>query len=100
MVWSLYKRNTFFKRKNIEFVSISIDTEKDYSKWREMVKEKGLIGIQLFADKDWESDFVTEYLIKGIPRFILIDPNGNIVNANAPRPSNSKLIDLFNKLNI
>ncbi len=86
--------------KNIEFVSISVDKAKDHDKWLKMVKEKELKGIQLFADKDWESDFVKGYLIKGIPRFILIDPNGNIVNSNAPRPSEDKLIDTFNELGI
>ena len=86
--------------KNIEFVSISVDKAKDHEKWVKMVTEKELRGIQLFSDKDWDSDFVTGYLIKGIPRFILIDPNGNIVNSNAPRPSDSKLIDLFNELSI
>ncbi len=86
--------------KNIEFVSISVDKAKDHDKWLAMVAEKELKGIQLFSDKNWESDFVTGYLIKGIPRFILIDPKGDIVNSNAPRPSESKLIDLFNELNI
>ncbi len=86
--------------KDIEFVSISVDKAKDHEKWVKMVTEKELKGIQLFSDKDWDSEFVTGYLIKGIPRFILIDPNGVIVNSNAPRPSDSKLIDLFNELNI
>ncbi len=89
-----------YRGKNIEFVSISVDKSADHDKWQKMVKEKELKGIQLFSDKDWDSDFVKEYLIKGIPRFILIDPNGNIVNSNAPRPSDSKLIDLFNELKI
>ncbi|MBL4939569.1 MAG: TlpA family protein disulfide reductase [Lutibacter sp.] len=86
--------------KNIEFVSISVDKAKDHDKWLKMVKEKELKGIQLFSDKDWESDFVKGYLIKGIPRFILIDPTGTIVNSNAPRPSEDKLIDTFNELGI
>jgi thiol-disulfide isomerase/thioredoxin len=86
--------------KNIEFVSISVDKAKDHDKWLKMVKEKELKGIQLFSDKDWESDFVQGYLIKGIPRFILIDPNGIIVSSNAPRPSEDKLIDIFNELSI
>ena len=86
--------------KNIEFVSISLDVAKNYDKWKKMVKDKELGGIQLLADKDWKSEFVREYLIKGIPRFILIDPNGFIVTSNAPRPSDDKLIELFNELNI
>ncbi|MCF6222153.1 MAG: TlpA family protein disulfide reductase [Flavobacteriaceae bacterium] len=89
-----------YRNKNIAFVSMSIDKKKDYDKWRTMVVEKELSGIQLFAPNDWKSDFVSDYGIMGIPRFILIDPEGNIVNANAPRPSSDKLIETFNDLEI
>lgn len=87
-----------FHGKNIEFVSISIDTQKDHEKWKKFVDEKELGGIQLFADNDWNSEFVKAYGINGIPRFILIDPKGNIVNANADRPSSPALTQLFNEL--
>ena len=86
--------------KNIEFVSISVDNVKDHDAWKKMVEDMELKGVQLFADKAWESQFVQDYLIKGIPRFILIDTEGNIVNSNAPRPSSEKLIELFNELKI
>ena len=56
-----------------------------------MIEEKDLQGIQLFADNNWESKFVQDYGIQGIPRFILIDKKGHIVSADAPRPSNSEL---------
>ena len=86
--------------KNIEFVSTSIDRMTDHEAWVTMVKDMQLGGHQLFADKDWQSDFVKEYGIEGIPRFILVDPEGNIVSADAPRPSNPKLIELFTELKI
>lgn len=79
----------------IEFVSISIDTEKDFEKWQNMVADKDLKGVQLFADSDWQSDFVKAYAIDGIPRFIIIDPEGNIVDPNAPRPSDPQTRSLF-----
>jgi len=97
---SLQKVEKQYHGKNIEFVSISIDTEKARDSWRKMVTDKELGGVQLIADKDWKSDFITAYQINGIPRFILIDPNGKIISSNAPRPSNSKLITLFNELGI
>jgi thiol-disulfide isomerase/thioredoxin len=86
--------------KNIEFVSTSIDVAKDHSTWVEMVKNEQLGGVQLMADNDWKSKFVTDYAIEGIPRFILVDPNGNIVTADAPRPSDPKLVEMFNALKI
>jgi thiol-disulfide isomerase/thioredoxin len=86
--------------KNIVFVSISIDNEKNRKSWKKIVAEKDMRGIQLLADKDWNSDFINSYNIKGIPRFILIDTDGKIVKADAPRPSNPKLIELFNELGI
>ena len=89
-----------YHNKNIEFVSISVDKSKDHDAWQKMVKEKELGGIQLFADKDWNSSFVQDYAITGIPRFILIDKEGNIVSSNAPRPSSPKLIELLNELDI
>jgi thiol-disulfide isomerase/thioredoxin len=86
--------------RNIEIISMSIDRKEDYDKWRTMVEEEELGGVQLFADSDWSSQFVQDYMIKGIPRFILVDPEGNIVTPNAPRPSNESLVELFDELNI
>ena len=43
-------------------------------------------------------DFMQKYIIKGIPRFILLDREGKIVNANAPRPSDPKTSQLFEQL--
>lgn len=87
----LQKIEEKYHGKNIEFVSISIDKLKDNAKWKKFVTDKNLGGIQLFADKDWESEFVVNYGVTGIPRFILIDPKGNVLNSNAERPSSPEL---------
>lgn len=86
--------------KNIAIVSISIDEKKDYEKWREFVKTEELGGIQLYADNAWQSQFVSDYAIEGIPRFILVDTEGNIISADAPRPSDPKLIELFTEIGL
>ncbi len=84
--------------KDVAFVSISIDEKKDYEAWRTMVTEKELGGYQLMADNDWKSKFVADYGIRGIPRFILIDTEGNIINSDAPRPSSSKIRETLDGL--
>lgn len=86
--------------KNIEFVSISVDDKKDYDKWKKFVTDKQLIGTQLYADNSWQSQFVQDYVIEGIPRFILIGPDGNIISGDAPRPSDEEVIKLFDELKI
>ncbi|WP_224484351.1 TlpA family protein disulfide reductase [Robertkochia aurantiaca] len=97
---SLKELEADYHDKPIQFVSVSIDTEDAYEKWKTMVKERELGGIQLLADNAWESEWVEDYLIKGIPRFILIDPQGNIVNYNAPRPSSEEIRKVFEELDI
>lgn len=97
---SLKAKEAKYHDSNIEFVSISIDNKKAYEAWRNMITEKELGGSQLIADNDWKSDFVQDYKINGIPRFILIDPEGKIVSADAPRPSNDKLDEMFKDLNL
>jgi thiol-disulfide isomerase/thioredoxin len=86
--------------KNITFVSISIDYPNAYDRWKQMVKDEGLGGVQLLADNNYESDFMVAYGIKVIPRFILIDPEGKIVDVEAPNPSNPKLKEMFISLGI
>ncbi len=94
--------------KNIQFVSLSIDDDRSHggswdkarADWKAMIADKELSGIQLFAPNGWQSQFVLDYKINGIPRFILIDPNGNVVTPDAPRPSDASLTELFSSLNI
>ena len=97
----LKKLEEKYLEKKITFVSISVDSGKDHNIWKEMVAEKELPGIQLFADKDWNSEFIKNYLVNSIPRFILIDPGGKIISADAPRPSQGEIITiLLNQLEI
>jgi len=59
--------------------------------FRTMIENRELGGTQLLADNDWNSDFIRNYSIRGIPRFILLDDQGKIVDADAERPSNPLL---------
>lgn len=94
----LQKLEEDLKGKNIAFISLSIDKLSDTEKWKKLVADKKLGGTQLIAENEWKSTFVKAYNIESIPRFILIAPNGNIVDPDARRPSQPELKDQLIKL--
>jgi thiol-disulfide isomerase/thioredoxin len=77
--------------KNIQFVSISMDKPKENEKWKKFIKDQGLTGIQLFSDDAFNSRIAKDYKINAIPRFLLFDPEGKIIDADAKLPSDPAL---------
>lgn len=94
----LKKLEEIYYNKNIVFVSISVDKEEVKPTWKQMVADKELGGVQLFADNSFDSDFMNAYAVNSIPRFILIDPEGKIIDPEAPRPSFDKTRRLLDDL--
>lgn len=88
----LKKLEEKFKGRNIVFVGLSIDQDK--AKWAARVKNGALSGTQLYIGKG--SKFQSDYRISGIPRFILLDPNGRIVNPDMTRPSSEDTEKILN----
>ena len=80
-----------YSGKNIEFVSISIDSKNNYDKWRKMVKEKDIGGIHLYDAEGLNSDFMKAFSVGLIPRFMMIDEQGKIITGTAPRPSSDNV---------
>ena len=74
---------------DVVFLGVSVDEAKDKQKWLDFIETEGLKGIQLLAN-GW-SKITKDYKINGIPRFMVFDKKGNIVSADAPRPSNPEL---------
>lgn len=80
--------------KDIYFVGLSCDQNK--KSWEKRLQKGDMKGIQLLmGNKD---AFMDQYIINGIPRFILLDREGKIIKANAPRPSNPETSKLFDEL--
>ena len=82
-----------YKTEPITFVSISVDRDKEA--WKTMVKEKKLRGIHLYASPETKELFKELYDLRSIPRYMLIDEKGNIINANLPMPSDKNLKELI-----
>jgi len=73
---------------NEEVVFLSISTDADTDKWREMVRTRQLAGINIITDSKRIMD---DYLIPGIPRYILIDQNARVVDARAQSPAEEEI---------
>ena len=95
---ALEKLQHDYADKNITFVSISVDKEKDKDKWKQFVTDKNLKGEQLWADAVNNRIFTEAFNMQQIPRFVLLDPEGKIVDANAPRPSDVRIRQLLDKV--
>ena len=89
---SLKKLEEKYAGRNIVFVGLSIDADK--AKWEARVKSGELCGTQLYIGRG--SKFQADYRISGIPRFILLDPNGRIVNPDMTRPSSEDTEKILN----
>lgn len=79
--------------KNIAFVSISIDTNTDA--WKRKAKQLDLHGNQ-FINSD--NSLAKALNVSGIPRFLIYGANGNLIDGNAPRPSDTRTKPLLEKL--
>lgn len=83
-----------YENKNITFVSLSTDSRK--SDWTDMMSKQQTSGVQLYLGSG--SDFQKAYKADGIPHFILLNPEGIIINNNMLRPSSEDIRNYLNNL--
>jgi len=82
------------KRGDVVFISLSIDQKE--SAWRKKVKLNDKNVVQLFAKNQKAlNDF---YRLNSIPRFIIIDPEGKIINNTFPFPDDSNFKVMLDQL--
>ena len=69
------------------FVAVACDNDR--AMWEKRVRENPKGEVQLYMGSD--RSFMAYYMIRGIPRFILISPDGRIINSDMSRPSNPEM---------
>ncbi|WP_298325876.1 TlpA disulfide reductase family protein [uncultured Dokdonia sp.] len=84
-----------FNETEFEIIEISID--KEYSAWVRASKLENLSTEENnYIIADWKkSKLYNNYNIKTIPRYLLFDKFGKIIDDNAPRPSDNELASLI-----
>ena len=84
------------KGKDIEFIYLS--TDEDHSKMCGSLDKLKLTGCQVYRILNPKAaKFMYEYNIQLIPRYMIIDKNGKIVNDNAPRPSSEEIAHILSE---
>ncbi len=80
-------RQWFSKEGDVCFITVSIDRSEDKEIWMEALKKHNMRGmLNLFPDCEAQSQFETDFMISGVPRYIIIGKKGEIVSAHAPAP--------------
>jgi thiol-disulfide isomerase/thioredoxin len=80
-----------YKDKDVNFVYISLDEDAD--DWMNANTKFALpAGHSFLIPNPSQSSIPAQFAVNSIPRYMLIDSTGNVVNDNAPRPSESDLI--------
>lgn len=78
-------KKEYANNKNIEILSVSIDEER--SKWRKAIKNRAITQPQYIAPGNWNSTFAEAFKLRSVPKYILIDPNGQINDLSTSKPS-------------
>jgi thiol-disulfide isomerase/thioredoxin len=86
------KLKTQYKDQPINFVSISVD--KDANKWKKALQQYKLTGTNLL---DIDNILPSFYEIQGFPRYLIIGPDGKVVESNAPWSGSTQLNKLIDK---
>ena len=84
-----------YEGQNITFLGVSVDT--DAEAWMNFIDEKGMRGVHVNTGS-WKNQMMDDYAINGIPRFMIFDTEGKVVNLNAPRPSSEKIRPILDGL--
>ena len=99
-VWNIYcgpcrnqvpilrKLEPQLKEMGVEVIGVSCDPQEIKDKWKKSVKDQNMSGIQTIMDNGRKSAFMNDYCIIGFPTFILINPEGMVVNPYMCRPEN------------
>ncbi|PAC31705.1 thioredoxin-like domain-containing protein [Flectobacillus sp. BAB-3569] len=97
-VWKLKKIIKSYK-KDIVFINFSIDTEQ--SKWQKSAQKnlpEGVESYRILGTKANDDILSSFWGLSTIPRYVIINQQGNIAYFNAPRPSESKLHEIIKLL--
>jgi thiol-disulfide isomerase/thioredoxin len=78
-----------YKSDSIQFISVSLD--KDLTQWRQSLAKNKFAGVQLSDPNGFKGLIAIYCKVLWVPKYIIADKNGQIINYDAPQPSEPDL---------
>jgi thiol-disulfide isomerase/thioredoxin len=74
-----------YKAKDVVFLYVSLD--EDEEEFQEGVERNQMPGYHFMPTEQERANLQYQFKIASIPRYMLVDKQGNVINRDAPRPS-------------
>ena len=87
---SMHAQLTEKQKKDIVFLYISID--QDTATWKKAIIDLSIEGTQYISPGNWQSKACSYFHINSIPRYMIMNKKGEIVNLNAKRPADPAVL--------
>lgn len=84
-----YSKKLKSELKDVEFVYLALNDEEQ--PWEKALDKYEITEKSYLITNSKTSAFITDHRINSIPRYMIINKKGEIVNADAPRPSSKEI---------
>ena len=86
----MHEQLTNKQKKDIAFLYISID--QDTAAWKKAILDLGMEGTQFISPGNWQSKACPYFKIGSIPRYMIMNKKGEIIDQNAKRPADPSVL--------
>ncbi|MEL7118556.1 MAG: TlpA disulfide reductase family protein [Bacteroidota bacterium] len=87
-----------YASQGLTILSLSLNNRAEFSNWKQAHKKHKIAGESWLVDEKMQNDLSASIMSSGIPRYILIDRKGKIVNINCVSPSDTALLEMIEKV--
>ena len=81
----------------IKIISVAFENLK-FNKWKNFIEKRNLTDVQLYAEYGFNNPIAKNLLLTYIPRFIIVDKFGKIIERFAPAPNEKGLNEYLIRL--
>ena len=86
-----------FKKEAVKFIYVAVENADKLDRWKNFLKDNNFTGTHLFAESQFNNEYIKPFLLRHAPAYVLIDKNGRLISARAQGPERIRK-ELINQL--